>query len=88
MPIITSLLDWLMAHEQEDTPPSFALLLLQSDTDFNEPVRRELSRLCYERGISCSITKSRNDRKDTRPVSMPRGRGRGRAGGRGRPRGR
>lgn len=83
MPVFSGLLNWLAMYSKEDKSPKFALLLLESNTDFNEPVRKTLSRLCEEHDILCSIEKLRKDREKSLKVHMPpRGRGRMRSGGR------
>lgn len=77
MPVILSLVDWMSANQRGDKTAVFSLHLFQLVSDFNEPVRLKLSRMCEERGVRCSIKKVRSDRN--RPVmpwtSMPRGRG-------------
>ncbi|KAF2718574.1 hypothetical protein K431DRAFT_130320 [Polychaeton citri CBS 116435] len=81
VPVITSMLDWLATCRQGKYPSKFGLLLLRSDTDFNEPVRRTLSLLCEEHGVLCSIKKHLADRPKRQRLPMLRGRGRGRGRG-------
>jgi hypothetical protein len=77
MPVISRLVEWLSAAERGNHTAEFGLHLARLDTDFNEPVRQELSRMCEERGVRCSIEKAHADRPKPPPrVWLPRGGGR------------
>lgn len=88
IPVITDMLDWLATRGTGKKPLKLGLRLMHADCEFNEPKRDELSRLCEERGIRCSIEKLHEDCVDVRQSFMrTRGRGRGRGLGRARGRG-
>ena len=84
MPVFSGLLEWLGSSRHGDQRPEFGLLLLQSDDDFNRPVRETLYQLCAKHGILCNIEKLHADRiKPPFVYVPPRGRHRRRVGGRG-----
>lgn len=62
MPVISSLVEWLSATERGNEVAVFELHLAVLQSDFNEPVRQELTRMCEERGVRCSIEKVHPDR--------------------------
>lgn len=83
MPVISRMVKWLSSTQPADNSAEFGLSLFKLEEDFNLSVREELSRMCRDHGVRCSIEKARQDRE--RICQMPRGRGRGsRARGRGR----
>lgn len=88
MPVFLTLVELLSAAERGNENAEFGLHLTCLDTDFNEPVRQELMRMCEGRGVLCSIEKKYADRQRTPRAWSPRGRGgghvtRGRGRGRG-----
>lgn len=88
MPVISSLVEWLSDTLQVDEVPGFGLHLAGIEDEFNEPVRQELTRMCEERGVQCSIEKVRADRQKAPAAQVAGGRGRGNlTRGRGRGRG-
>jgi len=88
MPVFSRLVEWLSVAKRGIQAADFGLHLAQLDNDFNEPVRQELTRMCEERGVRCSIVKVLADRQRSPQVWNPRGRGRGNlTRGRGRGRG-
>lgn len=87
MPIISSLVKWLSDIERGTEAAELGLNLASLRSDFNEPVRQKLTRICEEHGVRCLIEKARADRRKSPMASIPRGRGGGnliRGGGRGR----
>lgn len=63
MPVFSTLVQWLSAAEKGNQIAQFGLRLVHLDTDFNKPVRQELTRMCEERGVRCSIEKLHKDRR-------------------------
>jgi len=58
MPVISGLVEWLSAPQRGNDAAEFGLRLNLEGAEFNEPVRRRLTRMCEERGVRCSIKKS------------------------------
>jgi hypothetical protein len=88
LPIFLTLLEWLSTAERGDQTAEFGLHLAYQDDDFNKPVRQELTQMCEERGVRCSIEKVNADRPKGPNYWIVRGRGgghltrgRGRGGG-------
>jgi hypothetical protein len=73
MPIILELVEWLSAPQRGSEVAEFGLRWNWSFSDFNEPVRQQLTQMCEERGVRCSIEKSYADcpRHDTWTPSVP-----------------
>jgi hypothetical protein len=63
MPVLLTLVEWLSAAEGGNQTAQFGLRLAHLDTDFNKPVRQELTRICEERDVRCSIEKAHTDRR-------------------------
>jgi hypothetical protein len=62
MPVISRLVEWLSAARRGDgVAARFGLQLALLSGDFNEPVRQQLTRICEERGVQCSIEKVQGD---------------------------
>ena len=87
MPIFSTLVEWLSVAKRGDETAEFGLHLEQLYNDFNEPVRQELTHICEERGVRCSIEKVHADLEKRPQVwnsrvrgggNLTRGRGRGR----------
>lgn len=77
MPVISRLVQWLSA-KRENEAAEFGLHIAQQRSEFNEPVRQHLTRMCAERGLRCSIDKVHPDRpKPAWRAHLPRGLGRG-----------
>ena len=91
MPVFSEIVEFLSAKQTRHAEAAFGLCLFEDGYEFNEPVRQELTRMCEERGVRCTIEKKCPDRKRPPPRPyLPRGRGRGRGNethGRGRGRG-
>jgi hypothetical protein len=88
MPIFLTLVEWLSITKRGNETAQFGLHLAQTYREFNEPVRQELTRICEERGVQCSIEKVHADLEKRPQVWNLRGRGRGNlTRGRGRGRG-
>jgi hypothetical protein len=88
MPVFSTLVQWLSVIKRSNQIAEFGLHLAQLDTDFNGPVQQDLTHICEESGVQCSIEKARADRQKSPRVWIPRGRGevnmiRGRGRGRG-----
>lgn len=94
-PVISGLAEWLSATQRgsEAAELGMHLAIVNGAGDFNEPARQEITRICEEHGVRCTIVKVHADRyrSSTAPTSqVARGRGRGRGQstrGRGRGRG-
>ena len=63
MLVFSTLVEWLSAAEGGYHTAQFGLRLVHLDTDFNKPVRQELTRICEQRGVRCSIEKLHKDRR-------------------------
>ena len=85
LPILTSLLEWPADTARRlGVTASFGLQLNHDGYEFNEPMRRELTRAAEALGVLCSIEKTYQDRKRPPQIPIiPRGRGRVRGRGRG-----
>jgi hypothetical protein len=81
MPVFSTLVERLPVTQRGNEAAEFGLHLADLEDDFNEPVRQELTRMCEECGVQCSIEKVYPDRPKTPTFHMARGGGRG--GGRG-----
>lgn len=62
MPVISGLVGWLSSSQRGNEAAEFGLHLDILGSDFNEPVRQQLLRMCEESGVRCSIEKARADR--------------------------
>jgi hypothetical protein len=62
MPAILGLVEWLSAPQRGDKAAEFGLHLNFHPHEFNEPVRQQLTRMCEERGVLCSIVEKCADR--------------------------
>jgi hypothetical protein len=72
MPVFTRLVEWLSVAQRGDGEVArFELKLAMSIGDFNEPVRQQLTQICEERGVQCSIEKTHADVPKS-PPSPPR----------------
>jgi hypothetical protein len=72
MPVLTRLVEWLSAVQRgHGVVARLGLELAMSTDDFNEPVRQQLTRICEERGVQCSIEKTHADVPKS-PPSPPR----------------
>jgi hypothetical protein len=62
MPVFSRLVEWLSVAQRGDgVAARFGLRLAMSIDDFNEPVRQQLTQICEERGVQCSIEKAHAD---------------------------
>ena len=57
MPIISGLVEWLSTPQRGSEAAEFGVHWNTHAADFNEPVRQQLTRMCEERGVRCSIKK-------------------------------
>jgi hypothetical protein len=72
MPVLTRLVEWLSAVQRgHGVAARLGLELAMSTDDFNEPARQQLTRICEERGVQCSIEKTHADVPKS-PPSPPR----------------
>ena len=89
MPVFSGLVEWLSTTERGAATAEYILRLTNLHFEFNERVRQDLTQICEERGVRCSIYKTHADReKSPRRAWFPRGGWRGNStGGHGRGRG-